>query len=329
MDRKLIFYSDGTIYETDSKGDGQQAIRAIATGGDLNQLRRLLDFTAATQFAIAPADQPHPEVMDVATRGGKRVNDEGITLIKTYEGLAEQVLDAGKLVAIKAYQDVVNVWTIGYGHTKTATPNQQITPEEADNLLFQDLEEFENAVSDAVQVDVNDNQFAALVAFAFNLGAGALFQSTLLKKLNAGDYQGAADELPRWNKAGGQRLLGLTRRRLSERALFLGQPWRPSLTYDGPVDPERIKQQLASSTPTAAAPASTTTARTLKLTTPMMQGDDVQQLQAVLKSKGFVFNANGAFDEITQEVVKRFQQQQKMEADGVVGPSTREALGMA
>ena len=317
MERTLYFYSDGTIYEM----EGQQATRVTHTGGDLNQLRHLLQFTAATQFKLALADQPHPQVLDVASRGGHRLNDEGLALVKTYEGLHEQIVQAGKLTAIRAYQDVVGVWTIGYGHTKTAALNQQITPQAAEDLLFQDLEEFEDAVSQAVQVDVNSDQFSALVAFAFNLGPAALFQSTLLKKLNKGDYVGAANELPRWNKAGGQRLLGLTRRRLSERALFLSQPWRPFLSYDGSVEPSIISKQLSQSQP-----ATPTKQRELKLTNPLMQGEDVQQLQVLLKSQGYVFNASGSFDEITEAVVKEFQKQQNLESNGVVGEATRKAL---
>jgi GH24 family phage-related lysozyme (muramidase) len=117
------------------------------------------------------------------------------------------------------------VWTIGYGHTKTAEPGMVITEAQAEELLREDLAEFEEAVTEAVEVSINSNQFSALVSFCFNLGAGSLFQSTLLKLLNQGDFQGAADQFPRWDKAGGQALEGLTRRRKAERALFLGQDW--------------------------------------------------------------------------------------------------------
>ena len=126
---------------------------------------------------------------------------------------------------LEAYLDAVDVWTIGYGHTKTAEPGMVITEAQAEELLREDLAEFEEAVTEAVEVSINSNQFSALVSFCFNLGAGSLFQSTLLKLLNQGDFQGAADQFPRWDKAGGQALEGLTRRRKAERALFLGQDW--------------------------------------------------------------------------------------------------------
>ena len=80
---------------------------------------------------------------------------------------------------------------------------------------------YESDVSNLVKVKLTQGQFDALVSFAYNLGARALSTSTLLQKLNAGDYTGAADEFPRWNKAGGKVLPGLTWRREAERALFL------------------------------------------------------------------------------------------------------------
>jgi len=104
-----------------------------------------------------------------------------------------------------------------------------ITNAQAEDLLKGDLDKFEMAVEDAVKVSLNDDQFAALVSFAFNLGPRNLNKSTLLRLLNSGNSQGAADEFPKWNKAGGQVLKGLTRRRNAERALFLGKDWKPFL----------------------------------------------------------------------------------------------------
>ncbi|MDB9529195.1 lysozyme [Oscillatoria sp. CS-180] len=154
-----------------------------------------------------------------STSGTDRINDDGLTIVKRSEGLE-----------LTAYQDSVGVWTIGYGHTSAAGDpqvyaGQTITEAEAEAILRKDLRYFENGVRNAVKVPVNSNQFSALVSFAFNLGVGALEGSTLLRKLNAGDYQGAADEFPRWVKAGGQTLPGLVKRRRGERALFLSQPY--------------------------------------------------------------------------------------------------------
>lgn len=137
------------------------------------------------------------------------LNEDGLELIKTYEGLR-----------LKAYQDSVGVWTIGYGHTRTAKPGMTITAEEAEALLRQDLADAEKAVTRLVKVPLNDNQYSALVSFVFNLGSGNFAMSTLLKKINSGDIAGAAKEFKRWNRAGKKVLAGLVRRRDAEAALF-------------------------------------------------------------------------------------------------------------
>ncbi|MBW4660934.1 MAG: lysozyme [Drouetiella hepatica Uher 2000/2452] len=137
----------------------------------------------------------------------------GLELIKSFEGC---VLDA--------YQDVVGVWTIGYGSTGAHVyPGQSITQEQAEALLKKDLERFEAAIGWMVTAPINGNQRDSLISFAFNLGEGALQGSTLLWRLNQGDYAGAADQFPRWANAGGEQLAGLVRRRKAERSLFLSQ----------------------------------------------------------------------------------------------------------
>jgi len=133
----------------------------------------------------------------------------GIELIKEFEGR--------RLVA---YQDSVGVWTIGYGHTKDVWEDRLIIKSTADRLLAEDLAEFEKYVDNLVDVPLTQNQFDALVAWTFNLGPTNLSESTLLKKLNAGDYDSVPSEMKRWNKAGGEVLEGLIRRREAEAALF-------------------------------------------------------------------------------------------------------------
>ncbi|HHT3488370.1 TPA: lysozyme [Enterobacter hormaechei] len=144
-----------------------------------------------------------------------QTSDKGITLIKQFEGCK-----------LTAYQDSVGVWTIGYGWTqpvdgKPIRSGMTIKQETAERLLKTGLVSYESDVSRLVKVGLTQGQFDALVSFTYNLGARSLSTSTLLRKLNAGDYAGAADELLRWNKAGGKVLNGLTRRREAERALFL------------------------------------------------------------------------------------------------------------
>lgn len=144
-----------------------------------------------------------------------RVSENGINLIKQFEGCR-----------LTAYQDSVGVWTIGYGWTqpvdgKPVGKGMTITQQKADDLLKQGVIQYENGVTNLVIVPLNQNQFDALVDFAYNLGVNALKESTLLKKLNAGDYAGAANEFTKWNKAGGKELAGLMRRREAEKSLFL------------------------------------------------------------------------------------------------------------
>nr|DAH63102.1 MAG TPA: Lysozyme [Caudoviricetes sp.] len=146
-----------------------------------------------------------------------QTSDKGIALIKQFEGCK-----------LTAYQDSVGVWTIGYGWTKPVDgkpirAGMTIKQETAERLLKTGLVSYESDVSRLVKVGLTQGQFDALVSFTYNLGARSLSTSTLLRKLNAEDYAGAADEFLRWNKAGGKVLNGLTRRREAERDLFLGQ----------------------------------------------------------------------------------------------------------
>ena len=134
-----------------------------------------------------------------------------LDLIKESEGLR-----------LEAYLPTPNdVYTIGYGHTKTAEKGMVITLAGAEELLLHDLAWVEVAVHKYVKVPLNQNQYDALCSFVYNLGATNFKNSTLLKKLNKKDYNGAANELPRWNKQKGKVLRGLTKRRQLEKGLFL------------------------------------------------------------------------------------------------------------
>lgn len=152
------------------------------------------------------------------------VSVPGLAAIQRHEGLR-----------LDAYQDSAGVWTIGYGSTKYAdgTPVRQgdmlQSNAAADALFRETLREYESAVSRSVLVPLSQPQFDALVSLAYNIGTQAFRDSTLLKRLNTHDYAGAANEFLRWNKAGGQALEGLRRRREAERALFLsGTDTRPN-----------------------------------------------------------------------------------------------------
>ncbi|QKN81365.1 lysozyme [Scandinavium goeteborgense] len=143
------------------------------------------------------------------------MSNNGINMLKGFEGCE-----------LTAYQDSVGVWTIGYGWTQPVNgvpvgKGMTITQDIADNLLRSGLVQYEKGVTGLVKVTINQNQFDALTDFAYNLGVKSLESSTLLKKLNAGDFSGAAAEFPKWNKAGGKVLPGLVKRREAERSLFL------------------------------------------------------------------------------------------------------------
>ncbi|MGL4407393.1 MAG: lysozyme [Zoogloea sp.] len=171
----------------------------------------------------------------------RTINAAGLALIKQSEGLR-----------LDAYPDVVNVWTIGYGHTgPDVHPGLTITQAQAEQLLKQDLARFEQGVSQLVRVSLNDNQFAALVSFSYNLGLGNLRNSTLLRLLNQGDYAGAALQFPRWNRAGGHVVQGLVTRRKQEQALFNTLPvcaaedeFHP-LSVDEPPEPPELPESEA------------------------------------------------------------------------------------
>lgn len=145
----------------------------------------------------------------------KTTSQTGINLISSFEDLE-----------LKAYLCPAGVWTIGNG--TTIYPNgvkvkkgDVCSLDQAKAYFAHDLKRFEASVNNLVKVPLSQNQFDALVSLVYNIGSGNFASSTLLKKLNAKDYAGAADQFPRWNKAGGKVLNGLIRRRDAERALFL------------------------------------------------------------------------------------------------------------
>lgn len=138
------------------------------------------------------------------------MNQSGLNLIKDFEGCK-----------LEAYQDQRGIWTIGVGSTKDVTKGMTITEEEADQRLLDDLSETVLRVHNLVKVTLNENQQAALESLCFNIGSGNLSESTLLKCLNAGAYQNAADEFLVWDKTNGEQNEGLLRRRKAERELFL------------------------------------------------------------------------------------------------------------
>lgn len=163
------------------------------------------------------------------------VNRRGLELIKHFESCLEPIGNG----MYAAYPDPAHGWsvpTIGWGTIRypdgsKVARGDKISRQYADELLEWETQEKAAGVREMVTVKLNDDQFSALVSFAYNVGLGALRKSTLLRKLNAGDFVGASAEFPRWNKAGGRELIGLTRRRISEQRLFSGHP-DPIVRYE-------------------------------------------------------------------------------------------------
>ena len=143
-----------------------------------------------------------------------KISEEGISLIKNYEGCE-----------LKAYQDSVGVWTIGYGHIKDVKEGDQINQDEAEHLLKEEMPEYEGYIADMVKVPLKQNQFDALCSWVFNLGPKNLSESTLLRVLNEQKYDEVPEQIKRWNKAGGVILGGLVKRREAEANLFEGKEW--------------------------------------------------------------------------------------------------------
>lgn len=139
---------------------------------------------------------------------------EGLALIKKFEGCE-----------LKAYQCSAGVWTIGYGHTKDVVEGMEITQEQAEQMLVDELHEYESYINKYVTVALSQNQFDALVSWVYNLGPANLSASTMLKVLNSGEYEDVPAQMKRWNKAGGKVLEGLIRRREAEACLFVGKEW--------------------------------------------------------------------------------------------------------
>ena len=144
------------------------------------------------------------------------INERGIEIVKSFEGLA-----------LRPYVCAGGVNSVGYGATRSSTGGpidldmESITEAEAEALLVRDLESAEGWGRRLIKTSLSENQFSALTSFTFNVGAGALQRSTLRMKLNSEEFQGAADEFPKWHRAGGRILTGLVWRRVAEQTLFL------------------------------------------------------------------------------------------------------------
>ena len=143
-----------------------------------------------------------------------KTSKEGISLLKKFEGCK-----------LEAYLDAVDVPTIAYGRTKEVQMGDTCTQQQAEDWLEEELVEYEGYVEKAVTVPLEQNQFDALVSWTYNLGPSNLTRSSMLRVLNASDYDNVPEQIMRWNKAGGRVLAGLVRRREAEAEMFKGNDW--------------------------------------------------------------------------------------------------------
>lgn len=273
-----------------------------------------------------------------------KTSQAGVDLIKSFEGCR-----------LTAYQDSVGVWTIGYGHTSGVYSGMTITEAKAEEYLKGDLVTAENAVNGKVTYSIKQNQFDALVSFTYNVGSGNFGSSTLLKKLNQGDITGAANEFDKWNKAGGQVLEGLVRRRAAEKAMFLNgtttsggststgdstirsfQTWLNSnygsgLSVDGiygtntKVAATKAYQKVLGVT--ADGIFGTNSKNAVKTLSSGSTGNAVHLLQGMLYCRGFNPNGvDGTYGSGTKSAVASFQKNKGLSSDGIAGPATMYAL---
>ncbi len=123
----------------------------------------------------------------------------------------------------EAYRDTVGIPTIGFGETAGVKMDNRTTPERALVTLLANTEKHADAIRQCIRVPLYQHEFDAYISLAYNIGTGAFCRSTLVKKLNAGDYGGACKEIKRWNRAGGKVLPGLVKRREAEYKMCMGE----------------------------------------------------------------------------------------------------------
>lgn len=232
-----------------------------------------------------------------------KASERGVAFIAAHEG-----------VVLRAYPDPGSggePWTIGVGHTSRAGPPEvfkgmTITRAKAFDILAYDVRTFEEAVEEAVTVSLAQREFDALVSFTMNVGPANLERSTLLRKLNAGDFEGAAEEFPKWKRAAGRVLPGLVRRRAEEAELFLHGDYGSAglAETDSPNVPSLLVRGAT--------------------------GDAVTAVQEQLFLAGYEIEIDGIFGRDTEAAVSKFQRaDDDLTVDGKVGRATRAALKRA
>lgn len=204
-----------------------------STGNKVKELQRLLSLTEDGVFGINTLKS----VKDFQSKNG--LVSDGVVGSKTFEALTTNKKQSNNLsdngmklleqfegLRLEAYLDSASIATIGFGSIKYPNGNKvklgdKINKAQAKEYKLHDLKEFENTVNTSVKVPLTQNQYDALVSLSYNIGSSAFKNSTLLKKLNSGDYKGSAEQFLVWNKVNSKKVQGLVNRREAERNLFL------------------------------------------------------------------------------------------------------------
>ena len=162
-------------------------------------------------------------------RSSRRATAAGVTGVSAAMALAVSFIGGWEGLRTEAYQDIVGVWTVCYGETRGVQPGDEYSVAECDDMLRTEILAFERNLDRCLEreEDIPPGMKVALVSWAYNVGTGAACRSTLVRLANAGEFAAACHQLPRWNRAGGRVIRGLTNRRIAERELCLaalGQP---------------------------------------------------------------------------------------------------------
>lgn len=258
-----------------------------------------------------------------------QLSNKGLNLIKEFEGYAKKLADG----SAKAYKDPVGIWTIGWGSIRNLDENRAVqdgditTQATAERWLQKEVGQTAEIVEKLCTVPIKQGMFDALVSFGYNVGTGGggLRTSTLLKKLNAKDYEGAAREFGRWihGEVNGEQieLPGLVRRRKAEADLFRQDSFsEETLNVDPMPSSQSVEEREYQ-----AAPVPLPFNRILQ---EGATGDDCFLLNCALAGLGFLRVGSQAtqFTSVTEDAVSLFQRREGISINGQVGPTTRQAL---
>ncbi len=275
-----------------------------------------------------------PDASHDSTNNRQKSSNDCLNLIKEFEGYAKELADG----SAKAYLDPVGIWTIGWGATRNLDEGRSIregdiiSRETAERWLLEEVEQTANVVEELCTVTITQSMFDALVSFGYNTGTGGggLRTSTLLKKLNEKDYEGAALQFGRWvnGEVNGQKvaLPGLVRRRKAEEILFRrdglsGAINSTSTDAQDSTAPVEVRQYQPAPTPLPLT----------RLLEAGMSGDDCFVINCALAGLGFlrVGPQPSHFTSVTTDAVKLFQRRDDIQINGKVGPTTKQALELA